>query len=262
MKSFCKVSRQGNYENSPIRLRPSACGWFECFWVLSREMSCNCSLKGLPGAVYFCFWPPKLARSFSDKPAPKTCEETVGMHWDKIQKKGLSDHQFDFLPLQIYFPVCLNGSCFDRLFKWSFTLMTCLSCSTIDMRFKMKDNFLNFYESVQLLQLNKKKRVIRWGPCRVFFPNHCVILGTEADTIDILIKTSSVWFGPEMNGLMFILGMLLIGAYILRTQFSIRRANVAVICFYPSPAMCLLYWSNPAVAECFLWSNIIDSASR
>lgn len=54
-----------------------------------------------------------------------------------------------------------------------------------------------------------------------------------------------------MNGLMFIVGMLLIGTYNPRTQFSIRRANVTVICIYPSLSMCLLYWGNPAAAECF-----------
>lgn len=54
-----------------------------------------------------------------------------------------------------------------------------------------------------------------------------------------------------MNGLMFIVGMLLIGTYNPRTQFSIRRANVTVICIYPSRSMCLLYWGNPAAAECF-----------
>lgn len=54
-----------------------------------------------------------------------------------------------------------------------------------------------------------------------------------------------------MNGLMFIVEMLLIGTYNPRTQFSIRRANVTVICIYPSLSMCLLYWGNPAAAECF-----------
>lgn len=45
--------------------------------------------------------------------------------------------------------------------------------------------------------------------------------------------------------------MLLIGAYIPRTQFSIRQATVPVIRINPSLSTCLLYWGNPAVAECF-----------
>ena len=45
--------------------------------------------------------------------------------------------------------------------------------------------------------------------------------------------------------------MLLIGAYIPRTQFSIKHATVPVICIYSSLSTCLLYWGNPAVAECF-----------
>lgn len=36
------------------------------------------------------------------------------------------------------------------------------------------------------------------------------------------LKTSAVWCGADMNGLMFTEGMQLIGAYILGTQFSIR----------------------------------------
>lgn len=45
--------------------------------------------------------------------------------------------------------------------------------------------------------------------------------------------------------------MLLIAAYIVRTQFSIRRVNVTVICIYLSLSSCLLYRGNLAVADGF-----------
>lgn len=73
----------------------------------------------------------------------------------------------------------------------------------------------------------------------------------KTDTIDILIKTPQclAWARDEWTNVH--VGMPLIGDYILRTQCSIRRASVTVIRINPSLSASLLYWGNPAVAECF-----------
>lgn len=63
-------------------------------------------------------------------------------------------------------------------------------------------------ENVQLFKLNKTNMVSVEEPgasrpsSRVSFQTAAAIW-RKADTIDIPIKTSSIWFGPEMNGLMF-----------------------------------------------------------
>ena len=79
----------------------------------------------------------------------------------------------------------------------------------------MHDNFSNFHrvmvlacESVQLLKLDKTNvlSVDEVLPVRVRPSEQLQQFGAKADTIDILIKTSWIWFGPEMNGLMFMWG--------------------------------------------------------
>lgn len=70
----------------------------------------------------------------------------------------------------------------------------------------MYDNFSNFCrvmlagENVQLFKLNKKKKIplLSIEESRTSFPSSSVSFPTAAAvTIDILIKTSRIWFGPD-----------------------------------------------------------------
>lgn len=80
----------------------------------------------------------------------------------------------------------------------------------------MSDNLSNFYGAMSacgIAQLFKfKQNMLSAEESRARLPSSSVSFLTaaavwrHADNIDILIKTSSVWSGPEMNGLMLAWG--------------------------------------------------------
>lgn len=188
-------------------------------------------------------------------------------------KKCLSDDQFNSSPLTPnIFPICSKWGLLWQLVLISPSAAslktTHLFCSGINMRFKMYDNFSNFYrlmlacENVQLFKLNKtimlsvKESKASLSSFKCVLPNSCVSLAQSRHHLYCYLNLCRlIWARDEWTNAH--VGMPLIGAYILRTQFSIRHGNVTVICIYPSLSMCLLYWGNPAVAECFFDQTLL-----